>query len=68
MEPTCYSPKRLARKLISKVALTVLACLPQVEPASTLYTGSSSDTLLTLVQDDLLTRETEEGKFDNFKY
>ena len=63
MEPTCYSPKRLAGKLIIKVAIPDLACLPQVEPATTLYTGSSSDTLLTLVQDDVFTLETEEGKF-----
>ena len=62
VEPTCYLPKRLAGKLIAQVAITDLACLPQVEPATTLYTGSASDTILTLLQDDQLTR-TDKGTF-----
>ena len=44
------------------IAITDLACLPQVEPATTLFTGSSSNTILKLLQDDELTR-TDEGKF-----
>ena len=65
MEPTCYSPKRLAGKLIAEISITNLACLPQVEPAATFYSGTSSDTLLTLVQDDLSTRQEDNSKFQN---
>ena len=61
--PTCYSPKRLATKQIINVSISNLACLPQVEPAATLYdSGTSSDTLLTLVQDDLLTSHLDDCK------
>ena len=62
VEPTCYSPKRLAGKQIINVSISNLACLPQVESAATLYGDTSSDTLLTLVQDDLLTSDLETGK------
>ena len=65
VEPTCYLPKRLAGKLITKVSITNLACLPQVEPAATFYSGTSSDTLLTLVQDDLSTRHLDISKFSH---
>ena len=65
VEPTCYSPKRLAGKLIVEISITNLACLPQVEPAATFYSGTSSDTLLTLVQDDLSTRQEDNSKFQN---
>ena len=63
VEPTCYSPKRLAGKLIINVSISNLACLPQVEPAATLYSGTSSDTLLTLVQDDILKDKVDTRKF-----
>ena len=63
VEPTCYSPKRLAGKLIINVSISNLACLPQVEPAATLYSGTSSDTLLTLVQDDILKDKLDTCKF-----
>ena len=62
MEPTCYSPKRLAGKKIINVSIPRLACLPQVEPAATFYSGTSSDTLLTLVQDDIITSQLDGGK------
>ena len=62
VEPTCYSPKRLAGKKIINVSIPRLACLPQVEPAATFYSGTSSDTLLTLVQDDIITSQLDGGK------
>ena len=68
VEPTCYSPKRLAGKLIINVSISNLACLPQVEPAATLYSGTSSDTLLTLVQDDILKDKLDTCKFYKKNY
>ena len=67
VEPTCHSPKRLADKQITNIAIMNLACLPQVEPATTLIntrSSSSSDALLKLVlqEDDKSTRNS--GKLE----